>query len=115
MYKRQKFYFVYELAENPEIVASSIFFYKNGLTSKLFAGPVWDFDSSLGTYDHTESLGAMTNAEYIKNADLLRLRGNGWYRQLFRNPAFVTAANTLWQTGGAGYAATQLPAKIRCV
>ena len=26
--------------------------------------------------------------------------------------AFVTAANTLWQTGGAGYAATQLPTKI---
>lgn len=107
-----KFYFVYELTENPEIVASSIFFYKNGVSSKLYAGPVWDFDSSLGTYDHTESLGAMTNAEYVKNADLLRLRGNGWYRQLFRNPAFVTAANTLWQTGGAGYAATQLPTKI---
>ncbi|HRA45303.1 MAG TPA: CotH kinase family protein, partial [Phycicoccus sp.] len=107
-----KYYFVYEMAENPEIVASSIFFYKDGVGSKLFAGPVWDFDSSLGTYDHTESLGAFTNAEYIKNADQLRLRGNNWYRNLFRHPEFVAAANAAWQTGGVGAAASQLPAKI---
>jgi len=107
-----KFYFVNELTENPEIVASSIYFYKNGLTSKLYAGPVWDYDSSLGTYDHTESLGAFTNAEYTKNADWLRYRGNGWYRQLFRNPQFVAAVNAMWQTGGAGYAAAQLTSKI---
>ena len=34
---------------------------------------VWDFDSSLGTYDHTESLGAMTNAEYVKNLSLIHI------------------------------------------
>ena len=107
-----KFYFVNELAENPEIVASSIYFYKNGTASKLYAGPVWDYDSSEGTYDHTESLGAFTNAEYTKNADLLRLRGNSWYRHLFRHPQFVAAANTAWQTGGIGFAATQLTTKI---
>ena len=108
-----KYYFVYELTENPEIVASSVFFYKDGPSSKLYAGPVWDFDSSLGTYDHTESLGAFTNAEYVKNADQLRLRGNtAWYRHLFRMPEFVAAANTAWTSQGIGYEMSQLPAKI---
>lgn len=105
-----KYYFVYEMAGS-EIVASSIFFYKDGVGGKLFAGPVWDFDSSLGTYDHTESLGAFTNAEYIKNADQLRLRGSN-FDNLFRHPEFVAAANAAWQTGGVGAATSQLPAKI---
>jgi uncharacterized protein YjdB len=106
-----RYYFVYELTENPEIVASSVYFYKDGPSDKLHAGPVWDFDSSLGNYDKSESLGALTSSDYVKNAKFLRGKGNGWYSDLFRSPDFVQRANQMWQEG-IGEAVKQLPTKI---
>lgn len=90
-----KYYFVYELTENPEITQSSVYFYKDGPGDVLHAGPVWDFDSALGSYV-TESLGGDPVSEYVKNANILRSKGNGWFGQLFRNPQFVVAANTMY-------------------
>ena len=104
-------YFVHELAENPEITQSSIYFYKDGPDDKLHAGPVWDFDSSLGNYDKSESLGAFTNSEYVKNAHILRNKGNSWNYHLFRAPEFVQRANTMWKTS-IGYEVLELPAAI---
>ena len=90
-----KYYFVFELTENPEIVASSIYFYKDGPNDVLHAGPVWDFDSSLASYA-VEHLGGDPVSEYVKNTKLLRNKGNDWFTQLFRNPEFVAAANALY-------------------
>lgn len=90
-----KYYFVYELAENPEITQSSIYFYKDGPNDVLHAGPVWDFDSALASYT-PESLGGDAVSEYVKNARILRNKGNGWFGQLFRNEEFVAAANRLY-------------------
>ena len=106
-----RFYFVNELTENPEITSSSIYFYKDGTTDKLHAGPVWDFDSALGNYDKAERFGAFTESEYTKNAQILRAKGNGWYYELFRNPQFVQKANEMW-TGGIAYQVNALPGKI---
>ena len=106
-----KYYFVYELAENPEIVSSSVYFYKNGPADKLHIGPVWDFDSALANFDKSESLGADYRSEYVKNARELRGKYNGWQTQLFRNRAFVERANTLWK-GGIAYHVSRLPSKI---
>lgn len=94
-----RYYFVYEVTQNPEIVASSIYFYKDGPSDVLHAGPVWDFDTSLGNYDKSEALGAFPNAEYVKNARMLLGGGNGWYGDLFRIPEFVQRANELWAQG----------------
>ncbi|WCM56363.1 CotH kinase family protein [Microbacterium sp. EF45047] len=99
-----KFYFVHELTQNPEIVASSVYFYKDGPSDKLHAGPVWDFDSSLWNYDKSEHLGADTQSEYVKNAALLRAPhrlqpSNAWYHDLVRAPGFVQRANELWKSG----------------
>ena len=93
-----KYYFAFEIAENPEIVKSSVFFYKDGVKDKLHAGPVWDFDSSLGQYDKSEHLGAFTNSEYVKNAQQLRKVGNQWFTDLYRSPEFAKRANELWTT-----------------
>ncbi|TQM58089.1 uncharacterized protein YjdB [Humibacillus xanthopallidus] len=90
-----KYYFVFDLTENPEIVASSVYFYKDGPNDVLHAGPVWDFDSSEGSYA-VEHLGGDPESEYVKNASVLRRRGNGWFGELFRNPQFVTAANQMY-------------------
>lgn len=108
-----RYYFVYEMTENPEVVASSIYFYKNGPGDKLHAGPVWDFDSALGNYDKSESLGGSLYSDYVKNAATLRQPGNRnpWYSDLFRNTQFVQRANQLW-AGGIAYDAQQLPKQI---
>ena len=106
-----KYYFVFEMGENPEITQSSIYFYKDGPGSKLFAGPVWDFDSALGNYDKSEPYGADYRSEYVKNAKALRGKGNGWMTELFRNQKFVERANQLW-TESIGYHVSQLPSKI---
>lgn len=106
-----KYYFIFEVAENPEITQSSVFFYKDGPDDKLHAGPVWDFDSSLGQYNKSESYGADTLSEYVKNAQLLRNKGNGWFTRLFMNAEFVERANQLWD-GGIAAEVNALPAKI---
>lgn len=92
-----KYYFVFEVTANPEITQSSVYFYKNGPSGKLFAGPVWDFDSALGNYDRAPHLGSDPQADYAKNARLLRQQGNGFYFDLFRSPEFVQRVNQLWK------------------
>ena len=107
---------MFEVTENPEIVASSVYFYKNGPTYKLHAGPVWDFDSALFNYDKSEHLGADTSSDYVKNGATLRTPtrttgSNPWFQDLFRNPAFILRANEMWNSG-IGAAASALPGKI---
>nr|MBS1899173.1 CotH kinase family protein [Actinomycetota bacterium] len=111
-----KYYFVYEVTENPELVASSVYFYKNGPTDKIHAGPVWDFDSALFNYDKSENLGADPVSDYAKNMATLRAPyrstpSNPWYQDIFRNQQFVDRANDLW-LNGVGAAANALPSKI---
>ncbi|POH68468.1 hypothetical protein E3O57_00360 [Cryobacterium sp. TMN-39-2] len=106
-----KFYYVFEQTANPEITQSSVYFYKNGPASKLFAGPVWDFDSALGNYDRALHLGSDPQADYAKNAQILRQQGNGFYFDLFRSKEFVQRANELWQAG-ISHEVGLMPAKI---
>ena len=106
-----KFYYVFEQTANPEITQSSVYFYKNGPASKLFAGPVWDFDSALGNYDRAPHLGSDAQADYAKNAQILRQQGNGFYFDLFRSKEFVQRANELWQAG-ISHEVGLMPAKI---
>ena len=106
-----KFYFVLEQTANPEITMSSIYFYKDGLAGKLFAGPVWDFDTALGNFDHARHLGSDPQADYAKNAQLLQQNGNGFFFDLFRSKDFVKRANELWQAGISNEVGL-MPAKI---
>lgn len=94
-----KYYFVSEFVENPDVASSSVFFYKDGPTDKLHAGPVWDYDISLGNYA-TANRGGNPTEDYVKN-ELLTVRGNGpfdWWTQLFRNQAFAAQANATYET-----------------
>lgn len=101
-----KYYFVFELAENPEITQSSVYFWRDGIGGKLHAGPVWDFDSAFASYT-AESLGGDPVQDYVKNAQFLRNKGNGWFAQLFRNEEFVAQVNQVFQD--------QLEAKVNAV
>lgn len=91
-----KYYFVFEVAENPEIARSSVYFYKDGEGDVLHAGPVWDFDSSVGNY-RVEFLGGNPSADYVKNILPYRTSGNDWFTQLFRNEEFVALANDMYE------------------
>ena len=91
-----KYYFVFEVAANPEITQSSVFFYKDGPNDVLHAGPVWDFDSAFASYT-SEQLGGDPVQDYVKNARVLRNMGNGWFTQLFRNEEFVAQVNQLFE------------------
>lgn len=39
-----KYYLVSEFAVNPDAYVSSFYFYKDGVSDKIHAGPLWDFD-----------------------------------------------------------------------
>ena len=91
-----RYHFVFEVAENPEITQSSVFFYRDGPNDVLHAGPVWDFDSAFASYT-AEHLGADPVQDYVKNAQFLRNQGNGWFRELFRNEEFVALVNQTYQ------------------
>lgn len=43
-----KYYLLNEFLINPDAYSSSFFLYKDGTESKIYAGPGWDFDYSLG-------------------------------------------------------------------
>ena len=49
-------YMTYEITKNWDAYVGSTFFYKDkdedGVTSKIYAGPAWDFDHSFGNLDH---------------------------------------------------------------
>jgi hypothetical protein len=94
-----KYYFISEFVENPDVSSSSVYFYKDGPTDKLHAGPVWDYDISLGNYATTNRGGNPTE-DYVKN-ELMTITGNGgfdWWTQLFRNQGFAAQANTTYET-----------------
>jgi uncharacterized protein YjdB len=90
-----KYYFVFEVAANPEITESSVFFWRDGTTDVLHAGPVWDFDYSFAN-DPRAFLGADPIQDYVKNAQVIRNRGNGWFQELFRNEEFATLAAEMY-------------------
>ena len=94
-----KFYFVQEFTENPEVAKASIYFYKDGINDRFHAGPVWDFDSSLGNYS-TDALGGNPNILYTRNILTYRPAGttnsNDYFARLFRMSGFADAAQALY-------------------
>ncbi|WP_345206162.1 CotH kinase family protein [Fodinibacter luteus] len=104
-----KMYLVQELTMNIDAANSSLYLYKNGTSDKLHAGPVWDFDITLGNYSRGE--GSDTKSEFVKNLDVLRSTASPLWDDLFRNPDFVKQANAVW-TEDVAYHASKLPSKI---
>ena len=90
-----KYYFVHEVTENYDFNRSSIYFYRNGPSDKLHAGPVWDFDLSLGNFT-AQSWGGDPTSDYAKTTTYLRSKTHNWFEQLMRNPQFVVRANALY-------------------
>lgn len=80
------YFFVNELLRNVDGAVSSFYMYKKR-DGKLFFGPVWDFDLSMG------------NAGY-DGANLpegWHIHQKPWFDRLFQDPAFTSKAKARWQ------------------
>ena len=78
-----KFYWLQEISENFDAIRGSNYFYtKDG---KLYAGPGWDFDSTL----NRSWAFAKQNEYYVLSNTMLqgRIKGN-WYRALMKKQGF---------------------------
>lgn len=89
-------YMIEEISENYDGNSSSQYFYKpaDSASEKLFAGPVWDYDSSFGSY------AAKHNAKYVLNpAHLWIAKGDrtAWYPALYRHQDFRDLVADLWE------------------
>ncbi|MBR3180178.1 CotH kinase family protein [Candidatus Saccharibacteria bacterium] len=47
-----KYYLISEISNDPDGYASSFYFYKNGFTDQIHAGPIWDYDYAFGNQDY---------------------------------------------------------------
>lgn len=90
-------YMIEELSENYDGNSSSQFFFKpaDSVSEKFFSGPVWDYDSSFGTYAQKH------NARKVLNPSCLWI-GNGewtgWYPTLWRRADFKAQVAELWNS-----------------
>ena len=88
-------YMIEEFSENYDGNSSSQYFYKpaDAVSEKFFSGPVWDYDSSFGTY------AAKHNAKNVLNPACLWIAEGdrtGWYPTLWRRSDFRGTVASLW-------------------
>ncbi|NYH45312.1 hypothetical protein HNR22_005039 [Micromonospora jinlongensis] len=84
---------VNELSREMDAYVRSSHFYKDR-DSKIFAGPLWDFDLSFG-------VGGFFANDQVSGWQYQQTRqpsANDWFAQLLRDPAFVNQARARWQT-----------------
>lgn len=90
-----KYYFLIELAEDPDRFITSTFLYKDGPNDVIHIGPVWDADLSYGFY---KGSGMTPQIDYTLNME--KYRGqykHDWYNELYRNKEFVKLLNEMYQ------------------
>ncbi len=88
-------FLIEEISLNWDADTTSMFFYKNNDSNLLYAGPVWDFDSSMGW--GREDYHNWSNYEYsILNAlnDREDVDGLNWHSMLYENEEFYNKVIT---------------------
>jgi hypothetical protein len=82
------YYLVQEVFANTSL--TSYFFYKDSdsIDSKFYAGPIWDFDLSMGT----------VNKKSNSNPQKFYVNNWGWFEKLFENETFVNAVKNEYKT-----------------
>lgn len=89
-------YMIEEISENYDGNSSSQYFFKpeDAVSEKLFAGPVWDYDSTFGSYAQ------QYNAKKVLNPEYLWIASGGdyhaWYPSLYRHADFREHVSRLW-------------------
>ena len=89
-------YFIDEIFRNTDALASSCYFFKpeDGRSTKLFAGPLWDYDNTIdwgGSLPEAEQW-YLTNTEYLKKYDSGRATRFEYYQKCFMIESFRETA-----------------------
>ena len=102
------FYLMQELTKNLDAnLYTSVYMYKtrdkvvNGVTvpGKLFFGPVWDFDTSMGDALYPGNQGTPTGW-YLRNVNNnieAKQTSETWFNRLFADPTFAKAVSDRWK------------------
>ena len=90
-----KYYFLIELAEDPDRFTTSTFFYKDGIDDVIHIGPIWDSDLAFGSYKIDNMF---ERTDYTVNMQKYRKEfEQNWYIQLYKNKEFVKLLNEAYQ------------------
>lgn len=79
------------LAKNPDALRLSAFMFKDQ-SGPLQAGPLWDFDRTMGSYDGRDA----EPQGWVGDDDSTELFEYGWWRRLFENPEFSRRYEERW-------------------
>ncbi len=80
------------LAKNPDALRLSAFFFKDR-EGPLQAGPIWDFDRTMGSEDARDD----DPQGWNPTGDGTAVFEFGWWGQIFQNPQFVARYRARWQ------------------
>lgn len=86
-------YLLDETVLNYDFGVTSMYFYKDRDSERLYAGPVWDYDTCMGT-------GILSMAQVLAALDMRAHRGDGslsWYPYLYENETFYQEAVRLYR------------------
>ncbi len=88
-------YLVEEITKNSDAVTNSQYFYKlqDGESTRLFAGPVWDYDNALG---HTNEEAKSPQGLMLDKIRSLEGYSNLWYASLCGQPVFSDRVRELY-------------------
>lgn len=93
-----KKYMIEEFSKNYDGNSSSMYFYKptDAVSELFFAGPVWDYDSTFGSYALAHNTKNVLSGKglWIAGATDKKL----WWPALYKQPDFRQQVNQLWQT-----------------
>lgn len=91
-----KKYLIEEIVKNYDANKSSQYFYKpaDSVSTKLFAGPVWDYDSSYGNYEGSRKRASATVLKVCKDYG----QSYYWYPAAYRQEDFRWRAQELYAT-----------------
>lgn len=88
-----KYYWVQEASMNYDASFRSTYSYYKNNTGKIYMGPVWDMDLTLGTIKPKQNISFSTPEGW-------KIRNLSWYVPLFEHEEFATAVREAYFEGG---------------
>ena len=97
-----KYYWVQDLSRNNDTLIGSSYIYYVAEEKKLYAGPIWDMDNTLGIWGSGRNL----------KKDGWHSKDFNWFSQLIRHSDFEAEVDRLYQYGGVRELFSALPGKV---
>lgn len=97
-----KYYWVQDLSRNNDTLIGSSYFYYVASEHKLYAGPIWDMDNTLGTWGSGRNL----------KKDGWHAKEFNWFVKMIQHSDFAEAVDRLYKEGGVRELFSTLPGKV---